>query len=135
MNKDFSGSHLVGRPGAAASDEGGPEPLGISPGQTAIVLNCGVTYVYKLMNTGELEFYFEGKFRKITTESIRRRHARKLAEARAGVGPKRREFWPKRAKAADDVETNVAPVAKPEPAKPKNDAPADNRTPKAREAH
>jgi hypothetical protein len=62
-------------------------PLALSPKKTAIALDCGLTRVYGLMNSGELDSYLDGGSRKITTESIRRYQAARLAEARNGSAP------------------------------------------------
>jgi hypothetical protein len=58
------------------------EPLGVSPRETGQLLNIGNTRVWQLIKSGELESYKEGRSTKITTESIRVRHARQLADAR-----------------------------------------------------
>jgi hypothetical protein len=52
---------------------GESEPLAVSPRRTAFLLDCGVTRVYELINSGELESYKDGSARKVTTRSI---HAR-----------------------------------------------------------
>jgi hypothetical protein len=59
------------------------EPFGVSPRRTAFVLDCGVTRVYELIKSGELESYKEGTSRKITTRSIRARIDRLLGAARS----------------------------------------------------
>jgi len=41
-----------------------------------------------LLNAGELDSYWEGRHRKITVESIRRRQERKIAEARQAAEAK-----------------------------------------------
>ena len=58
------------------------EPLGVSPRQACILLNVGRTYLYELIDIGDLESYLEGRARKITLRSIRARHERQLAAAR-----------------------------------------------------
>ena len=57
------------------------EPLGLSVSDTAKHYGRGTTYVYGLLNQGELESYPDGNRRMVTLESIRRRDA-KLLEAR-----------------------------------------------------
>jgi excisionase family DNA binding protein len=59
----------------------GLEPLAVSPRQACRLLNVGNTYLYELLKDNELESYWEGKSRKITTQSIRARHERQLAAA------------------------------------------------------
>ena len=65
--------------GRASGDD--LKPLAVSPREACRLLNVGNTYLYKLLNNGELESYWEGKSRKITTQSIRARHERQLAAA------------------------------------------------------
>ena len=62
---------------------GDEEPLAVSPRRTAFLLSCGVTRVYELINSGELESYKEGTSRKITMRSIRARIEHLLWAARA----------------------------------------------------
>jgi excisionase family DNA binding protein len=69
--------------GRASGD--GLEPLAVSPRQACRLLNVGNTYLYELLKNGELESYWEGKSRKITTQSIRARHQRQLAAARGAT--------------------------------------------------
>jgi hypothetical protein len=57
------------------------EPLGVSPRETARLLNIGQTRVWALIGSGELESYKEGRSRKVTMRSIRARHERQLAVA------------------------------------------------------
>jgi len=47
------------------------------------MLDCGHTYLYQLINAGELDSYCDGKSRKITVASIEARIRRKLQEAKA----------------------------------------------------
>jgi hypothetical protein len=58
------------------------EPLAVSPRQTGQLLNIGLTRVWQLIGSGELETYWEGTSRKVTMRSIRTRHERQLAAAR-----------------------------------------------------
>ncbi len=48
------------------------EMLVVSPRQAATMLNIGVTRLYELLDTGELESYKDGKSRRITTRSIKK---------------------------------------------------------------
>ena len=59
------------------------EPLAVSPKEAGRLGGWGLTRVYHLMNTGELESYRDGRSRKITVASIKARVARKVAEAAA----------------------------------------------------
>ena len=61
------------------------EPLGVSPRQAGQLLNIGNTRTWQLMRSGQLETYREGRSRKITMRSIRARHERQLAAARAAT--------------------------------------------------
>ncbi len=60
---------------------GDDERLVVSPRRTAVLLDCGVTRVYELINSGELESYKDGAARKIVVASIRGYIARRLAQA------------------------------------------------------
>jgi hypothetical protein len=62
---------------------GAVEPLAVSPRQACILLSIGNTHLYRLIGCGELESYLEGHARRITVESIRRRVASLLEEAKA----------------------------------------------------
>ena len=55
-----------------------PEPLVVKPRGACVLLDCGVTYLYELINAGELESFKDGKSRKITTASIEAYIARRL---------------------------------------------------------
>ncbi len=57
-----------------------PESLVVRPRIAWRLLNCGNAYGYRLLATGELESYRDGRARKITVESIRRYIERRLAE-------------------------------------------------------
>jgi excisionase family DNA binding protein len=61
----------------------GPEPLALSPRQTCSLLNIGITHLYELIRNNELDSYLEGRARRITMESIKRRVARLLAAGSA----------------------------------------------------
>jgi hypothetical protein len=60
---------------------GDDERLIVSPRRTAMMLDCGLTRVYQLINTGQLESFKDGAARKIVVASIRDYIARKLAQA------------------------------------------------------
>jgi len=51
------------------------EPWAYPPKATARLLGCGLTHVFDLLNTGQLESYWDGG-RKITAESIKAHVAR-----------------------------------------------------------
>ena len=59
------------------------EPLVVRPNRAKHMLDCSRTYLYELINAGELESYTDGVARKITVQSIRAHIERKLAEAKA----------------------------------------------------
>lgn len=59
------------------------EPLAVSPRQACLLLGVGNTRLYQLIENGELQSYLDGRARRITVESIRRRVARLLAAAGA----------------------------------------------------
>jgi excisionase family DNA binding protein len=58
------------------------EPLAVSPRQACILLDCGPTYLYGLIDSGEVESYREGRSRKITSRSIHNHQERQLAAER-----------------------------------------------------
>jgi hypothetical protein len=57
-------------------------PLVVKPRGACVLLQCGVTKLYQLLNAGELESFLDGKSRKITTRSIRAYVARHLESAK-----------------------------------------------------
>jgi excisionase family DNA binding protein len=59
------------------------EPLAVSPRQACLLLGVGNTHLYQLIGNGELQSYLDGRARRITMESIRRRVARLLSAAGA----------------------------------------------------
>jgi excisionase family DNA binding protein len=72
------------------------EPLAVSPRQACRLLSIGNTRLYQLLSDGELASYREGRGRRITMHSIRRRLARLLADTGANgtstpkrAGPRR----------------------------------------------
>jgi excisionase family DNA binding protein len=87
--------------GRAAGDQ--LEPLAVSPRQACKLLSIGNTRLYQLIGAGELESYHDGRMRRITMQSIRRRVARLVAAAGvtgAAPQPRRRGRPPKNANAA-----------------------------------
>jgi hypothetical protein len=58
-------------------------PLAVSPRVAAVMSDCGLTRIYELIDSGELESYLDGTARKITTRSIRARIERLLAQAQS----------------------------------------------------
>jgi excisionase family DNA binding protein len=80
--------------GRAVSDH--LEPLAVSPRHACLLLGVGNTRLYQLIGNGELDTYREGRARRITMESIKRRVARLLAATGAtgteieAVPPRRR---------------------------------------------
>jgi len=85
MDRNFSGSRRSGQPGSTSKGPVAPvEPMVVRPKQACILLGCGPTRLFDLLNAGELESYRDGRSRLITLDSIKRRVARLLAEAQAG---------------------------------------------------
>lgn len=68
---------------AMSGSPAGSESLAVSPKRACIMLDCGITRLYELINAGELVTYHEGRHRKITVESIRAHIARRIAECRS----------------------------------------------------
>jgi hypothetical protein len=63
----------------------------VKPREACVMLACGVTKLYELMNSGELESYLDGASRKITVRSIEALIGRRLAESsKRGVIPNKR---------------------------------------------
>jgi excisionase family DNA binding protein len=75
-------------PGVTGRGDNQFEPLAVSPRQACVLLGVGITRLYELIGNGELQSYRDGRARRITTESIRRRVARLLAAA--SPSPRRR---------------------------------------------
>jgi|GEM_PF-1787047 len=69
--------------GVAGRADNQLEPLAVSPRQACLLLGVGNTRLYQLIGNGELQSYLDGRARRITMESIRRRVARLLAAAGA----------------------------------------------------
>ena len=56
------------------------EPLLVKPAAACQLLECGRTHIYKLLVSGELDSFLDGRSRKITVELIHRYIKRRLAE-------------------------------------------------------
>jgi hypothetical protein len=69
------------------------KPLLVKPRIACLLLSCGVTRLYELLNAGELSSFLDGKSRKITTASIEAYIARRLA---SGVSPVKESRQPHR---------------------------------------
>jgi excisionase family DNA binding protein len=63
--------------------EGGLAALVASPNTAMRLLDCSRESLYRLINSGELESYCEGRSRKIIVASIHALIERRLAAARA----------------------------------------------------
>jgi hypothetical protein len=57
-----------------------PEPVVVGTAAARVMLDCGLTYLYRLINSRELESFRCGKARKITVRSINALVERKLTE-------------------------------------------------------
>jgi excisionase family DNA binding protein len=66
-------------------------PLVVKPRKACMLLDCGLTHVYKLIADGDLESFLDGRSRKITVESIRK-HIRRRAALAAAPAEKRVEI-------------------------------------------
>jgi excisionase family DNA binding protein len=62
------------------------EALVVSPHQTGVMLSCGRTRVYELLEAGELDSFRDGRARKITVASIHRYIERRLAAEKDVLG-------------------------------------------------
>lgn len=65
-------------------------PLAVPPLEAARLLSLGMTKIYRLMRTGELISYRDGRARRITMESIHEHMARRLADDNAPSSRQRR---------------------------------------------
>jgi hypothetical protein len=70
------------RPSARAAEI---EPLAVSPRQACRLLGCGITRLYELIGSAELESYLDGRMRRITMRSIVARIDRLLASSAVGA--------------------------------------------------
>src|SRR5262249_58755683 len=59
-------------------------PLAVPPREASRLLSIGMSRLYQLMRTGELESYRDGRSRRITMASIQKRMARQLADSAGG---------------------------------------------------
>jgi len=62
-----------------------PKPLVVKPRGACVLLGCGMTYLYELINAGEIESFKDGKSRKITTASIDAYIARHLEASKGSA--------------------------------------------------
>jgi excisionase family DNA binding protein len=76
--------------------------LVVSPRSGALILDIGLTRVYELINSGEIESYRDGKSRKIILDSLRSYVARQLA----AEATKQRPQWTNRATEARIAKRN-----------------------------
>jgi hypothetical protein len=60
-------------------------PLVVRPARAMVMLDCGFTQLYELLNSGELKSYREGKSRKIIVKSIYDLIERRLREAQPNL--------------------------------------------------
>jgi hypothetical protein len=59
----------------------------VSTRVACVLIPCGMTRLFELINNREVESYFDGKSRRITLRSIKARRDRLLAEAAANRNP------------------------------------------------
>jgi excisionase family DNA binding protein len=75
------------------------DPIAVSPREACRLLSIGNTRLYELIAAGEVESYRDGKSRRVTMRSIRRRVERLLAaggtDTAAPTPPRRRGRPPK----------------------------------------
>jgi len=77
-------------------------PLVVSPRVACVMLNIGTTRLYQLIGAGELDSYLDGRVRRITVESIRRRIARLLvASGHPSDPPSRKRGRPRKTLASE----------------------------------
>ncbi len=70
---------IIGR--GSPGNAGSVQPLLVRPRVAWLMLGCGNTHGYELLNSGELESFLDGKSRKIVVASIHSYIARRLAGA------------------------------------------------------
>lgn len=58
-----------------------PAPLAVKPKRACEMLDCGITRLYELLNSGELASFKDGASRKVTVDSIHSYIARRLSES------------------------------------------------------
>src|SRR5262245_43486409 len=77
-------------------------PLVVSPRVACVMLDIGTTRLYQLIGTGELDSYLDGRVRRITVDSIRRRIARLLAASgHPSHSPRRKRGRPRKLPSAE----------------------------------
>jgi len=81
-------------PSISADDQ--LEPLVVRPRAAWRLLGCGNAYGYRLIAAGELESYLDGRARKITMASIRRRIERQIAAAKTTAVTSQQVAWQRR---------------------------------------
>ncbi len=59
-------------------DQTETEPLVVSPKRGCQLLDCSITRLYELLNSGQIQSYREGKSRKVIVASIKAHIARRL---------------------------------------------------------
>ncbi len=72
------------------------EPWVVRPRIAWRLLGCGNAYGYRLITAGELESYLDGRARKITMRSIRRRIERQIAAAKTTAITSQQAAWRRR---------------------------------------
>jgi hypothetical protein len=77
--KTGSGGDRGGEGSDDSTGKANGKPLVVKPRAACLLLSCGITRLYELLNAGELSSFLDGKSRKITTASIEAYIARKLA--------------------------------------------------------
>ena len=84
-----------------------PPALAVTPREARRLLSIGNTHLYKLIGAGELESYRDGRARRITTESIKRRIGRLLAAngaiAAAAAPEKRKRARPRKSSGLESM--------------------------------
>jgi hypothetical protein len=68
------------------------EPIVVRPGDACVMIRCGLTHLYQLMDEGELVSFLDGASRKITVDSIKRYIARRVG----GKSERRRPGRPRK---------------------------------------
>jgi hypothetical protein len=79
------------------------EVLAVTPRVAKLMIGCGTTRLYDLMNHGELESYRDGKSRKILVTSLRDYVGRRLAAEKN----KEKSSWTDRATEARNAKKKI----------------------------
>jgi hypothetical protein len=82
---------------------GDSEPLVVSPKRACQMLDCSMTRLYELFNSGEIQSYRDGKSRRAIVDSIKAHIARQLE----AVATKARGGWTDRATQARGVKKKM----------------------------